>query len=130
MSNSGELITFRGATDGLALTGTMTLTADLLQSGVASIRIPKGGTLKIWGYRISGAKVKVDVNFKKLIASPDVAIETMSFDPALDSSMHIEKRKPIIIRGIGGQESISIGWAQSIAALSYVNVDIEFSTPA
>ena len=130
MSNSGELMTLRGATDGLALTGTVTLTSDLLQAAIASLRIPRGGIVKIWGYRISGAKVRIDVNFKKLTASLDVPIETMSFDPALDSSIHLEKRKPIIVRGIGGQESISIAWTQGVAALSYIDVDIEITTPA
>jgi len=123
-------MTLRGATDGLALTGTVTLTSDLLQAAIASLRIPRGGIVKIWGYRISGAKVRMDVNFKKLTASPDVPIETMSFDPALDSSIHLEKRKPIIVRGIGGQETISIGWTQGVAALSYIDVDIEITTPA
>ena len=123
-------MTLRGATDGLALTGTVTLTSDLLQAAIASLRIPRGGIVKIWGYRISGAKVRMDVNFKKLTASLDVPIETMSFDPALDSSIHLEKRKPIIVRGIGGQESISIAWTQGVAALSYIDVDIEITTPA
>ena len=130
MSNFGEMITFRGATDGAALTGSIPLTADILQAAITSIRIPRGGVLKIWGYRVSGAKSKFDVNFKKLTASADVPIETLAFDPALDSSINLEKRKPILVRGLAGQESISIGWTQAVAALSYIDIDIEICTPA
>lgn len=130
MSNAGELITVRGATDGLALTGTMVLTADIIQAAITSIRIPRGGMVKVWGYRISGAKARVDVNFKKTLAGLDVPIETMAFDPTLDSSISIEKRKPVIVRGLVGTESVSVGWTQGVAALTYIDVDIEICTPA
>jgi hypothetical protein len=130
MSERGELITFRGATDGLALTGTMPLTADILQAAITSIRIPRGAILKIWGYRISGAKATIDFNFKKTLAGSNVPVETIAFDPTLDSSIHIEKRRPIIIRSLGGEEAISIGWTQAVAAASYLDVDIEIQAQA
>jgi hypothetical protein len=130
MSNAGELITLRGATDGLALTGTFTLTADILQAAITSLRIPRGGLLKIWGYRISGAKVAVDVNFKKTLAGSNVPVETSAFDPAVDGLHHIEKRRPNVIRSLGGEEAVSFSWTQSVAALSYFDVDVEIVSQA
>jgi len=130
MSIAGEMMTLRGATDGLALTGTFSLTSELLYTATTSIRIPRGGILKIWGYRISGAKATIDFNFKKTLAGSNVPVETIAFDPTLDSSIHIEKRRPIIIRSLGGEEAISIGWTQAVAAASYLDVDIEIQAQA
>jgi hypothetical protein len=130
MSSYGELLTLRGATDGLALTGTFVLTSELLQAAITSLRIPRGGALKIWGYRISGAKVAVDFNFKKTLAGSNVPIESMAFDPALDSAVVIEKRKPVVVHSLGGEEAISVAWTQGVAALSYIDIDVEIQAQA
>jgi len=130
MSGAGELITLRGATDGLALTGTFTLTADILQAAITSLRLPRGGVVRIWGYRVSGAKVTVDVNFKKTLAGSNVPIETVAFDPTIDSLLHIEKRRPNVVRSLGGEEAISFGWTQGVAASSYIDVDVEIVSRA
>lgn len=129
MSRAGELLTLRGASDGAALTGTMNLTADILQASVASVRIPKGAVLKVYGVRVSGAKGTINVNFKKTLAGGAVPISTIAFDPTVDSMIPIEKRKPIDVRGLTGEESISIGWVQGVAALTYAEIDVVISTP-
>jgi hypothetical protein len=130
MSERGDLITFRGASDGLALNGTMNLTAALLYAAVTSIRIPRGGILKVCGWRISGAQATIDINHKKTLAGAAVPVSTTSYNPTLDSSIHVEKRKPIVIPSITGEESVTISWTQGVAALTYIDVDIEIVTPA
>lgn len=125
-----EMFTFRSETDAAQVTGTFSLTSDILQAAVSMITIPAGMVLKIWAFRVSGAAVVVNTQFAKTNAGPFATKSVVSFNPTLDSWIEVEKRKPIEIRGLAGGESTQFTWVQSVAAKSYVEFDISLEREA
>jgi hypothetical protein len=123
-----EIITVYGKTDGSSTTGDFSLNGDLLYSAVTTIRIPAGVKVKIWAKRISGKAVTVIVNY-----APDITVASPSWKSVdseylvSDGEISLEKRRPIVLRGLTGKEGFKLSWSQSTAGVSYVSFDIEFT---
>jgi hypothetical protein len=131
-----ELITFKGETDGTSTSGDFPLYSDILYiTGSAPftaptyIVIPPGMKAKIWTKRISGdVETNVIIQFtKNITASPVVWIPLDVEKLASKGEINLEKRRPIVVRGILGTEAIKISWSQPTAGKAYVVVEIELT---
>ena len=123
-----ELITVYGETDGSSTTGIFDLKSDIIHGSVDRIRIPRGMKLKIWAKRLSGKPLKLLIGFsKKGDFSDEVIIgqEVLS----VEGEIAVEKRRPIVVRGMTGSEAVRFKWDQSDygAGKSYVEIDVEFT---
>ena len=123
-----EILTVFGKTDGSSTTGDFSLNGDLLYSAVTTIRIPAGVKVKIWAKRISGKAVTVIVNY-----APDITVASPSWKSVdseylvSDGEIVLEKRRPLVLRGLTGKEGFKLSWSQGTAGISNVSFDIEFT---
>ena len=126
------LITFFGATISGVASNIIGLNSDILYQGVSTISLPKGLGMKIWGVRVSGLpQVVVAINFSKTqsgIFVSSVIHDAFAFNPLVNSPVYLEKNKPILIPGLAGGETISVGYTQTAAstAPTFVEIDAEF----
>lgn len=101
-----ELFTLQGSVSG---TGTFSLVSDLFRGSASSIRIPKGAKLKIWCKRLAGEAGDVRIQLTRNItaATPtwtDISVERL----AASGELTLEKRRPLVVRGITGREAIQV----------------------
>jgi len=123
-----ELLTLRGATDNTNTTGVFSLTSDLIYGSVQYIQIPKGMKAKIWCKRISGAAVEVIIEYThNILETPPTFTEVDREVLTSTGEISLEKRRPIVLRGITGLEGFRVSWNQSTPGLSYVELEVELT---
>jgi len=132
--NQSELITIRGTTDGTNTTGTFDLYSTLIYGTDAYIRIPKGMKLKIHSTRVMGSLTDTLVSVKYTHDVTDVSPTYVEIDYELqnntiDTRISEEKKKPIILPGLTGDEAVAFDWAQTTQSAAYFIVEVEL-TPA
>lgn len=127
-----EIFTLKGETNGTSTTGDFPLNNDLFYYSdptnptLTYIRLPRGLKAKIWCKRISGAPVRVRVMYtKNIAASPPVWAELGSESLASEGELALEKRRPFILRSTTGLEAFKFSWAQTSAAKSYLEAEVE-----
>ena len=118
-----ELFTITGSTNGTDTTGTISFTTDFVRGNFTSIRIPKGMKLKIWGIRISGDAAVIKVILKRGTTEKSVSVERFPGG----TEKHIEKRRPIVIEGVTGDEEVRVDWEQSTAGYTAVEMEVELT---
>jgi len=123
MSGQSELLTIRGYVSG---TGVYSLDSDLFYSTVDYIVIPKGLKAKIWCKRISGEAADVRIEYTYDYgdwSSPKV----VGFERLASSGeMFIEKRRPIVLRGLTGKEAFRFNRVAGTGD-SYIEVELELT---
>ena len=120
----GELLTLRGHVSG---TGDYTLQGDVLYGSVAHVRIPKGMKAKVWAKRIAGeaARVKLMFTHDVTVSSP-AWVEVGAEYLASPGEIVLEKRRPIILRGLTGKEAFKL--TRDVGdGDSYVDIDVELA---
>jgi hypothetical protein len=131
-----ELFTIYGETDGVSRSGDFPLYSDIIYStGTAPfapptfIIIPAGMKAKIWARRVSGdGETDVIIQW-----SPDVTVATPTWIPveriklAGKGNIELEKRRPVVVRGIRGVEAFKISWSQPEATKARVVVEVELT---
>jgi hypothetical protein len=131
-----ELLTLYGETDGTNRTGDFPLYSDIIYStGTAPftpptyIVVPAGMKAKIWARRVSGdGETDVIIQW-----SPDVTVATPTWIPvervklAGKGSIELEKRRPVVVRGIRGVEAFKISWSQPEATKASVVIEVELT---
>jgi hypothetical protein len=125
----GEQITLMGTTNGTDATGTLAFRADVIHGVATSIRIPKGLALKIWSKHINGANVTLTTQY-----TTDIGVENPVwtdfakdvFVATVEGDRNIEKRRPLLFRGLSGKEAVQFAYAQSAAGVSGVEINVEF----
>lgn len=132
--NQSELITFRGTTNGADVAETFSLYSTLMYGTDEYIRIPKGMKLKIHSIRVMGSDTDTLVSVKYThditAAIPTyVDIDYELQDNAVDIRISEEKKKPIILPGLTGDEAVAFDWLQTDASTAYLIVEVEL-TPA
>ncbi|RLC35954.1 hypothetical protein DRH29_05495 [candidate division Kazan bacterium] len=122
-----ELFTVTCATDGSNTTGTTTMTSDIIYGSVNYIRIPKGMKAKIWCKRISGdvaTKFTIQYSHDVGFTSPKtVSVERITSE----GEITLEKRRPIILRGLTGNEAFRVTWEQASAGNAFMELEVELS---
>jgi len=122
-----ELLTIRGETDGSSTTGTVPLYSDLFYEPVNYFRIPKGMAAKIWFKKVSGeGETLFTLQYTyDCTASPidwkDIQREKLS----AKGEISIEKRRPVILRSLTGNEAFQIIWSQTTPAKAYIEIGVE-----
>lgn len=125
----GEHISLMGATDGVATSGVISFNADVLYSAATAIRIPKGLALKIWSKHLNGGAITLTTQFTKDVGAAVVVWTDFSKDvfvATVEGDRNIEKRRPLLFRGLTGNEAIQFAYTQSAAAVSGVEINVEF----
>jgi len=124
-----ELLTLFGKTDGSSTTGTCKLSSELFQSPVDYLRIPKGLKLKLWCKRIAGnGETDFIIEFTKDVTVSSPTWTELSREKlASKGELILEKRRPVIVRGITGREAVRISWSQPSAVNSFIEVEVEVS---
>jgi hypothetical protein len=131
-----ELLTLYGETDGTSTSGDFPLSSDMIYStGTIPftppifVIVPAGMKAKIWARRVSGdGETDVIVQW-----SPDVTVATPTWIPvervklASKGSIELEKRRPVVVRGIRGVEAFKISWSQPTAVKATVVVEVELT---
>ena len=130
-----ELLTLYGETDGTNTSGDFQLYSDIIYTGPAPftpptfIVIPAGMKAKIWARRVSGdGETDVIIQW-----SPDITASTPTWIPvervklASKGSIELEKRRPVVVRGIRGVEAFKISWSQPTAVKASVVVEVELT---
>lgn len=129
MMTPSELMTLFGETDGSATTGDFSLYSDIGYSALTvPFRIPRGMKVKIWAYHIDGEKCEVTVKYTHdATAGSPSYIEVGHFDLSSEGELGEEKRRPIVLRSLTGDEGFKLAWEQSTAAKTHIQVEIEIS---
>jgi hypothetical protein len=123
-----EILTLKGETDGSNTTGDFPLYGDMVYGSTTSFRIPAGLKAKVWAKRISGAAVTVNINYTRdVTASPQTWVLMDSENLASAGEVALEKRRPIVLRGLTGKEAFKVSWSSSVAAKSYVTLEVEIT---
>lgn len=123
-----ELVTFYAKTDGVNVMGVCKLDSEILAVPVEYVVIPAGMKVKIWAKRISGKAVTFEIKYTYNVLGMSPNWKTISSEVlASDGEITIEKRRPIILTGRLGTEAFSITWSQSVAGVSSIELDVEFS---
>jgi hypothetical protein len=120
-----EIMTFFGQTNGTTTTGTFSLQSDLTSSPVTYIQIPGGMRLKIWAKRLSGAPCIVNYQVSHAVP-PASPVTISSSDLSSAGELDLEKRRPVVIRGLDGTDALQITWSQTTAAISSVEFEAVF----
>ena len=127
-----EIITLKGETDGSNTTGDFPLYGDIVYvatgSPVTSFRIPAGLKAKVWAKRISGAAVTVNINYTRdITAGAPTCVLMDSEYLASAGEVALEKRRPVVLRGLTGKEAFKVSWSSSAADKSYVTLEVEIT---
>lgn len=119
-----ELFTVYGSVSG---TGDYTLDSDIFASTVNYIRIPKGTKLKVWCKRISGSAAEVQLKYTSDVTSGSPVYKTLDVQKlASDGELSLEKRRPMVMRGITGKEAFKVT-RSSGSGYSYIALEVEIS---
>ena len=124
-----EQMTLMAFTDGAAAEGTLNLNGDVLYGTAEAIQIPKGLALKIWSKHINGAAVTVNTEFTQDIGaeSPEWTIFSKDvFAASVEGDRNIEKRRPLLFRGLTGNEAVRFTYDQAAAGVSGFEINVEF----
>jgi hypothetical protein len=124
-----EHMSLAAVTDGIATSGVLAMKGDLIYGSAASIRIPRGLALKIWSKHINGADVSVSTEFTRDIEADTVVWEKIAvdaFDADVEGDRNIEKRRPLLFRGLTGDEAVRFSYTQDPAGVSSVEINVEF----
>jgi len=125
-----EHMTLGATTNATDASGILELKADVIYNKATSIRIPRGLALKIWSKHVNGAGITVKTQFTRDITATSPTWETIGTDvfvAAVEGDRNIEKRRPLLFRGLTGKEAIQFSYSQTAAALSGVEINVEFS---
>ncbi|MEM2179076.1 MAG: hypothetical protein QW272_09690 [Candidatus Methanomethylicaceae archaeon] len=124
---NGELILFRGETDGTSTTGTVPLSSDIIYGTVNNVRIPKGLKAKVWFKKISGegeTLFTLRYTHDVTVASPtwiDIEQEKLSSK----GEIFFDMRRPAILHSFNGTEAFQIVWTQPTAVKAYLEINVE-----
>lgn len=125
-----EHLTLGAVTDGVTASGTLELKSDVIYGDTEAIRLPRGLALKVWSKHMNGADVTVETQFTHDIGVAVPVWETMAADvfvASVEGDRNIEKRRPLLFRGLTGKEAVRFTYAQSAAGVSGVEINVEFS---
>lgn len=115
-----ELLTITGTITG---TGVINLASGLVRGTVSMVRIPKGHKAKIWCKRIARESAIIDIEYThdSTVASPVWATQSEEYLVS-PGEILLEKRRPIVCRGLTGKEAIRVSRA---AGTGVTSVDLE-----
>jgi len=124
-----ELFSVYGETNGSSTSGDFEFYSDMVYGTFTSFRIPKGMKAKIWCKRISGEAVEVIIKYTHdVTVTPSPTWISVSREKlASAGELILEKRRPIVLRSITGNEAFKISWSQDTAAKSYLELEIEIT---
>lgn len=127
-----EMFTVYGKTDGVNPTGTYDLYAPLIYGTDAYLHIPKGMKFKIHAIRVCGGTTAA--NDTQVLTMYTHNVTTVPPVWAVAASIYFDglrvsedKRKPIIFTGYTGVEAVSFDWLQTVAEVSHLEVDVEYT---
>jgi hypothetical protein len=124
-----EIETFEGRTTGGVSGGTVQLDSDLIITPVQYLQIPPGMVLRIWGKRISGLTPVTFIWSYSTTAStgPFTEVSRDAFPGPVGgaSELVVEKKRPIILRGITGNEGLQITWVGAPTGASVNSIEFE-----
>jgi len=129
-----ELFTVYGVTDASSATGDIPLfgpffvLGDGSGTGLGYIRMPKGGKLKVWAIRISGANVTFKVNYTTDVTAGSVTWTTLAqdkYDITIDGTYIDNKARPLVFESATGDEAVKFSWADSAPANTSFEIVIE-----
>jgi len=121
-----DLITIYCETDGTNTTGTFSINSTAFTNTPQYIQVDKHLKLKIWARRIAGAPATIYVQYTDDVTATTPTWKNMDvIHLASEGELDLEKRKPVIVIGRTGKESIRFTWEQTTAGKTYVMFDIE-----
>ena len=101
-----ELLTVTGTVTG---TGAIALASDLVRGTVSMVRIPRGHKAKIWCKRIAGESAIIDIEYTHDSTASPIVWATQSEEYlASPGEIQLEKRRPLVCRGITGKEALRV----------------------
>lgn len=125
----GELLVLRGETDGISTSGTVSLYSDILAASADYVMIPKGMKCKIWFKKVSGeGETLFTLQYTYDVTSPrgawmDIEQEKL----ASKGEISIDKRRPLVLRGLTGREAFRVVWSQPTPVKAYIELGVEMS---
>jgi len=127
-----ELITVYGSATPTASgqSGIFTLYSQIAYNTFNYIRIPKGTKMKIWAKRISGTtSFTFEIYYTPDITQPGPPWTIINSEYlSSPGTLELEKRKPIIINGFTGNETIQLAYSNTgNPGTLTVEVDIEIT---
>ncbi len=121
----GDLITFRGATDGTNTSGDFSLTSDVVVGNITEIKIPKGFKAKVWSVELSGDPCSVSISYSKDGGTTWITAKTI--DLVSPGELEIEKNsRPIVVISPSGETLLKFSWSQTTAGTTELGATIEF----
>ncbi|MEM0261751.1 MAG: hypothetical protein QXN17_03755 [Nitrososphaerota archaeon] len=123
----GELLVLRGETTGTDTSGVINLDSDILYTTVNYVMIPKGIKCRIWFKKISGeGETLFTLQYTSDVTTPqpiwrDIQQEKLSSK----GEISIEKRRPLVLRGLTGKEAFRITYTQPTATKAYIELGVE-----
>ena len=121
-----EVLTIYLETDGTNATGTFVLKSPDFANTPNYLQLDKGLKAKIWAKEVSGAPLKLYMDYTDDVTVTTPAWITIDSEELSSEGIYaIEKRRPRIIRFRTGKEAIRFRWEQTTAAKSYVVLEIE-----
>jgi hypothetical protein len=124
-----EIITLKGETDSENDTGDFPLYGDIVYGSTTSFRIPAGLKAKVWAKRISGVPVTVNINYTRDItanAPTWVLIDSENLAEGY-GELTLEKRRPVVLRGLTGKEAFKVSWSQTVVGESHIMLEVEIT---
>ncbi|MEM1820342.1 MAG: hypothetical protein QXU64_01990 [Thermofilaceae archaeon] len=127
-----EILTVKCETDGASTTGICDLHSELFHSPPKHLVIPIGMKAKIWARRVAGeAETLFLIELTKDITAPSPAWEIVdAVKLASKGELDLEKRRPVVLRGLTGREAFRISWSQPAAAKAYMMLEVEITDEA
>jgi len=130
-----EMMTLKGESDGTSASGDFPLYSDLLYHDAApwtpptKVVIPFGMKAKIWAKRLAAeAETLFTIRWAKDATVTSPAWEVLDAQKlASKGELSLEKRRPIVIRSLGGREGFTVSWSQPAAAKAYVELEVEIT---
>lgn len=125
----GELLVLRGETDGISTSGTVSLYSDILATSTDYVMIPKGMKCKIWFKKVSGeGETLFTLQYTYDVTSPrSLWIDIEQEKLASKGEISIDKRRPLVLRGLTGREAFRVVWSQPTPVEAYIELGVEMS---
>jgi hypothetical protein len=132
-----EIMTLKGESDETSASGDFPLYSDLLYHDSApytpptKVIIPFGMKAKIWAKRLAAEdETLFTISWAKDATVTSPAWEVLDAEKlSSKGELWVEKRRPIVIRGLTGKEGFKVSWSQPSTTLSkaYVELEVEIT---
>lgn len=127
-----EILTIKCETDGTSTTGICDLYSELFHSPSKHLVIPIGMKAKIWARRVVGeAETAFLIELTRDITASSPVWEIVdAVKLASKGELSLEKRRPVVLRGLTGKEAFRISWSQPATAKAYIMLEVEITDEA